>query len=157
MRKILFEMMILMVLIMTDHLCYDNGNEDDDKDNDKDNVRDSENRRIGKNVSRIKILIPSLGNVEPIALLKFLRTLQEGFKTLRAPEGTAIRTMAFLLRGDAKTLYKSQSQSETLNKGVYNMSELNGPRMVHAFIARYLTDDHLRKAYESVTRILQQP
>ena len=72
------------------------------------NVRDSENRRIGKNERRIKNLIPSLGNFdgsEPIALRKFLRALQEGFNTLRrvtavpsggrirAPEGTAVRTM----------------------------------------------------------------
>ena len=35
------------------------------------------------------------------------------------------------------------------------MSALTSVRMVHAFIARYLTDDHLRTAYESVTRILQ--
>ena len=124
------------------------------------NVRDSETRRIGKNLRRIKNLIPSLGNFdgsEPIALLKLLRALQEGFNTLRAPEGTAVRTMAFLLRGDAKNFYESRSQSATQNKGGSTMSELTWPRMVHAFIARYLTDDNLRTANESVTRILQQP
>ena len=123
-------------------------------------MRDSENRRVGKNVRRIKNLIPSPGNFagnEPIALLKFLRELQEGLNTLRAPEGTAVRTMAFLLRGDAKNFYESRSQSATQNKGGSTMSELSWPRMVHAFIARYLTDEHLRTAYESVTRILQQP
>ena len=123
------------------------------------NVRNSENRRIGKNVRRIKNLIPSLRNFdgsEPIALLIFLRTLQEGFNTLRAPEGTAVRTMTFLLRGDAKNFYEARSQSATQNKGNSTMSELTWPRMVHAFIARYLTDDHLSTAYESVTRILQQ-
>ena len=124
------------------------------------NVRDSENRRIGKNVRRIKNLILSLGNLdgsEPIALLKFLRALQEGFNTLRAPEGTAVRTMAFLLRGDAKNFYESRSQSATQNNGGSTLSELTRPRMVHAFIARYLIDEHLRTAYESETRILQQP
>ena len=124
------------------------------------NVRDSENRRIGKNVCRIKKLIPSLGNFdgsEPITLLQFLRALQEWLNTLRAPEGTAVRTMAFLLRGDAKNFYESRSQSPTQNKGGYTMRELTRPRMVHAFIARYLTDEHLRTAYESVSRILQKP
>ena len=61
-------------------------------------IQDSENKRIGKNVHRIKNLIPSLGNFdgsEPIALLKFLRALQEGFENLRALEGTEVRTMAF--------------------------------------------------------------
>ena len=123
-------------------------------------VRDSEILRIGKNVRRIKNLIPSLGKFdgsEPIALLKFLRALQEGFNTLRAPEGTAVRTMAFLLRGDAKNFYESRSQSATQIKGGSTMSELTWPRMVHAFIARYRTDDHLGTAYESVKRILQQP
>ena len=124
-------------------------------------VRDSENQRIGKSVRCIKNLIPrKLGNFdgsEPIALLKFLRELEEGFNTLRAPEGTAVRTMAFLLRGDAKNFYESRNQSATQNKGGSTMSELTWPRMVHAFIARYLTDDHLRTAYESVKRILQQP
>ena len=70
------------------------------------NVRNSENKRIGKNVPRIKNLISPLGNFngsEPIALLKFLRGRQEVFNILQAPEGTAIRTMAFLLRGDART------------------------------------------------------
>ena len=121
------------------------------------NVRDSENRRIGKNVRRIKNLIPSLGNFdgsEPIALLKFLCALQEGFNTLHAQEGKAVRTMAFLLKGDAKNFYEAQSQSATLNKGGSTMSELTWPRMVHGYIARYLMDDHLRTAYESVTRIL---
>ena len=124
------------------------------------NVRDSENRRIGKNVRRIKNLIPSLGNFdgsEPIVLLKFLRALQEGFNILRAPEGTAVRTMAFLLRGDAKNFYESRSQSATQITGGCTMSELPWPCMVHTFIARYLTDDHLRTAYESVTRILLEP
>ena len=37
------------------------------------------------------------------------------------------------------------------------MSELTWPRMVHAFIARYLTDDHVKTACESVTRTVQQP
>ena len=124
------------------------------------NVRDSENRRIGKNVRRIKNLIPSLGKFdgsEPIALLKFLRALQEGFNTLRAPEGTAVRTMAFLLRGDAKNFYESRSQSATQIKGGSTTSELTWPRMVHALIAGYRTDDYLRTAYESVIRLLQQP
>ena len=65
--------------------------------------------------------------------------------------------MAFLLRGDAKNSYESRSQSATQNKSGSTMRELTSPRMVHAFIARNLTDDHLRTAYESVTRILQQP
>ena len=108
----------------------------------------------------IKNLIPSLRNFdgsEPIALLKFLRALQEGFNTLCAREGTAVRTMAFLLRGDAKNFYESRSQSATHIKGSSTTSELTGPRMFHDFIARYLTDNHLRTAYESMTRILQQP
>ena len=124
------------------------------------NVRDSENRRIGKNVRRIKNLIPSLGNFdgsEPIALLKFPRALQEGFNTLRAPGGTAVRTMAFLLRGDANNFYESRSQSATPIRGGPTMSKMTWPRMLHTFIARYLTNDHLRTAYESVIRILQQP
>ena len=124
------------------------------------NVRDSENRRRWKNVRGIKNLILSLGTLdcsEPIALLEFLRALQEEFNTLRAPEGTAVRTMAFLLRGDSKNFYESRSQSATQIKGGSTMSELTWPRMVHDFIARYLMDDHLRAAYESVTRILQQP
>ena len=108
----------------------------------------------------IKNLIPSLGNFddgEPIALLKFLGALQEGFSTLRAPEGTAIRTMAFLLRCDAKNFYESRSQPATQIKGGSTISELTWPRMVHALIARYLTDDHRRATYKSVTRILQRP
>ena len=118
------------------------------------------NKRIGKIVRRIKNLIPSLGSFdgsEPIALLKFLLALQEGFNTLRAPESTAVRTMAFLIRGDAKNFYESWSQSATKIKGGSNMSELTWPRMFYAFMARYLMDDHLRTANESVTRILQQP
>ena len=84
------------------------------------NVRDSEYKRIGKNVRRIKNLIPSLENFdgsEPTALLKFLRALKEGFNTLRASEGTAVRTMAFLLRGDLENFYESRSQSATQIKG----------------------------------------
>ena len=124
------------------------------------NVRDSENKRIGKKARRIKNLIPSLGSFEgnePIALLNFLRRLKEGLNNLRALGDTEVRTIAFLLRGDAKDFYESWSQSATQMKGGSTTIELIWPRMVHAFIARYLTDDHLRTAYQSVTRTLQQP
>ena len=65
--------------------------------------------------------------------------------------------MAFLLRGDAKKFYESRSQSATRIKGGSTTSELIWPRMVHALIARCLTDENLTTAYESVTRILQPP
>lgn len=80
------------------------------------NVHDSELKWIGKDVRRIKQLIPSLGNFEDmelIELFRFLRALQEGFNTLLVPEITAVRARACLLRGDAKNFYESRGQTFT--------------------------------------------
>lgn len=123
-------------------------------------VHDSDMKRIRKNVRRIKILIPSSGSVdctELIAPLKFFRGPQEGFDTFLAPENTVVRNLAYFLCGDAKNFYESRNQTITQRSGGSTPSELAWTRMVHAIISRYLTHDHLRVAYESVTREQRRP
>lgn len=83
---------------------------------------------------RIKNLVPSFGNFdgsELIALPNFLHALYSDATQRPSTKHRATQTMA----GSTP-------------------SELTWPPTFHVFFAHCLTDDHLRTAYESVTRIL---
>ena len=106
---------------------------------------------------RIGGLLPKLREFDgkkPIALLTFLSQLREGLNTLGVSEAAAVRVLAFLLAGDAKSFYDSVTMSGTRSRTV--TQTYTWSHVVHSLIDRYLTDTELQDAYDRVTLIAQR-
>ena len=70
---------------------------------------------------RVGGLLPTLREFDgkkPIALLTFLSQLREGLNALGVSEAAAVRVLAFLLAGDAKSFYDSVTMSGTRSRTV---------------------------------------
>ena len=117
----------------------------------------SEGCEIHRQKKRIGGLLHTLrefdGN-KPIAILTSLSQLRERLNALGVSEAAAVRVIAFVLAGDAKSFYDSVrmggSRSRTVTK------TYTWPHVVHALIDRYLTDTELQNAYDRVTLIAQR-
>ena len=70
-------------------------------------------------------------------------------------EAAAVRSLHFLLEGEARTFYESFAARGTLSET--RSREFMSPHVVHALLDRYLTDSELQKAHDRVTLISQKP
>ena len=70
-------------------------------------------------------------------------------------EAAAVRVIAFLLDGDAKSFYDSVTVTETRSRNTNRT--YTWPYVVHSLIERYFTDTELQVAYDRVTLIVQRP
>ena len=107
---------------------------------------------------RIDSLYTTLGTFsgeEPMELLNFISMFKEAMDSLGKCEGIAVRVLAYYLTDDARTAYENQVTPGT----VISDSGLNStwPHVVHMFLVRYLTDEILQKAYDSVARATMKP
>ena len=105
-------------------------------------------------MKRIGGLLPTLREFDgkkPIALLTFLSPLREEINSLGVSEAAAVRVLAFLLAGDAKSFYDSVTMSGTRSRTV--TQTYTWSLVVHSLIYRYLTDTELLNAYDRVTLI----
>ena len=117
----------------------------------------SEGGEIHRLKKQIGCLLPTLREFDgkkPIALLTFLSQLREGLNALGVSEAAAVRVIAFLLAGDAKSFYDSVTMSGTRSRTV--TQTYTWPYVVHSLIDRYLTDTELQNSYDRVTLIAQR-
>ena len=117
----------------------------------------SEGGEIHRLKKRIGGLLPTLREFDgkkPIALLTFLSELREGLNALGVSEAAAVRVLAFLLAGDAKSFYDSVTMSGTRSRTV--TQTYTRPYVVHSLIDRYLMDTELQNAYDRVTLTAQR-
>ena len=118
----------------------------------------SEGGKIHRLQKRIGGLLPTLREFDgkkPIALLTFLSQLREGLIALGVSEAAAVRVLAFLLAGDAKSFYDSVTMSGTRSRTV--TQTYTWPPVLHTLIDRYLTDKELQNAYDRATLIARRP
>ena len=117
----------------------------------------NEGGEIHRLKKRIGGLLPTLREFDgkkPIALLTFLSQLREGINAIGVSEAAAVRVLAFLLAGNAKSFYDSITMSGTRSRTV--TQTYTCPHVVHSLIDRYLTDTELQNAYDRVTLIAQR-
>ena len=108
-----------------------------------------------KIVTRMRSLMPRLANFDgrnPIALLRFLRDIQQAFDGVRLSEGAAVRTVSWFLEGDALQTYSSRAFS-----GIRRTIDTNvtWSYVVNTLLERYLSDDILSDAFTKVTTAVQ--
>ncbi len=125
------------------------------------NVRPYLHQKESENVSRLKKkvegLFPALkpfDGKKPISILGFLSDLCTAFDTLGVCEGVAVRVLHFFLDGEARTFYRSQTAPgvSSFDAGRF----YTWPHVVDGMLKRYLHDDVLQAAYETVTHIAQR-
>ena len=103
-------------------------------------------------------LIPKLkpfNGTNPIILLHYFAELRHGFDALGVPEATAVRSLHFVLEGEARTFYESFAARGTLP--ATRSREFTWPHAVNALLDRYLTDSKLQKVHDRVTLIWRRP
>ena len=83
----------------------------------------------------------------------FLSQLREGLNSLGVAKAAAVRVLAFLLDGDAKSFYDSVTMTGTRSQNTNRTC--TWPYVVHSLIDRYLTGTELQDAYDGVTLIAQ--
>ena len=118
----------------------------------------SEGAEIHRLKRRLCGLLPTLhpfDGKKPISLLTFLSQVREGLNALGFVEAAAVRVLAFLLDGDAKSFYDSVTMTGTRSQNTNRT--YTWPYVVHLLIDRYLTDTELQDAYDRVTLIAQSP
>ena len=117
----------------------------------------SEGGELHRMKKRIGGLLPTLREFDGkklIALLTFLSHLREGPNAIGVSEAAAVRVLAFLLAGDAKSFYDSVTMSGTRSRTV--TQTYTWTHVVHSLIDRYLTDTELQNSYDRVTLIAQR-
>ena len=103
-------------------------------------------------------LIPTLkpfNGTNSIKLLRYFAELRHDFDALGVPEAAAVRSLYFLLGGEARTFYESFAAQGTLS--ATRIREFTWPHVVHALLGRYLMDSEFQKADDRVTLISQRP
>ena len=108
----------------------------------------NEGAEINRLKKRLCGLLPTLhpfDGKKPISLLTFLSQLREGLNALGVAEAAAVRVLAFLLDGDAKSFYDSVTMTATRSRNTNRT--YTWPYVVHSLIDRYLTDTELQDAY----------
>ena len=78
----------------------------------------------------------------------------EGLNALGVSEAAAVRVLAFVIAGDAKSFYDSVIMSGTRSRTI--TQTYTWPHAVHSLIDRYITDTELQNAYDRVTLIAQR-
>ena len=112
-------------------------------------------RRSAKEVKRLTGERASFDGSKPTKLLIFLRTVQETFDDGGVSEGLATRALYYLLGGEAQDFHMSRVTTGTNLSGGAKPTPFTSPHVIHAMIQRYLTEDVLQEAYDSVTRARQ--
>ena len=112
-------------------------------------------RRSAKDVKRLTGERASFDGSEPIKLLSLLRTVQETFDDGGVSEGLAARALYYLLGGEAQAFYTSRVATGLNPSGGAKPNAFTWPLVIHAIMQRYLTEDVLQEAYDSVTRARQ--
>lgn len=111
---------------------------------------------------RIDGLHPTLGTFSgspPIKLLSFLATIRDALDTTGASEAIGMRAIAYFLEGEALDVHEEQLSSATDDYEEELFGESRScawPHIIDALLKRFLTDDVLQEAYNSVTRAGQR-
>lgn len=95
---------------------------------------------------------PTLGQydgTEPIQLLSFLHKFVEAVNAMSVAEAAAVRLLSYFLVGSAKDTYSEQASPGTTARDA--PLRASWPFVVHALLARFLSDDVLQDAHERVT------
>ena len=116
----------------------------DDKRQDMYASEGAEIHRLKKRLCGVLPTLNPFDGKKPISLLTVLSQLREGLNALRVAEAAAIRVLAFLLYGDAKSFYDSVTMTETRSRNTNRT--YTWPYVVHSLIDRYLTDTELQDA-----------
>ena len=87
--------------------------------------------------------------------LRYFAELRHGFDSLGVPEAAAVRSLHFLLDGEARTFYELFAARGTLS--ATRSREFTWPHAVYELLDQYLTDSELQKAYGRVALISQRP
>ena len=88
---------------------------------------------------------------EPDQAPSLFRGVTTWFRSLRVPEAAAVRSLHFLLEGEARTFYESFAARGTLS--ATRSRKCTWPPLVHSLLDRYLTDSDLQEAHDRVTLI----
>ena len=121
-------------------------------------VAPNENLELHRTERKLEGLIPTLksfNGTNPIKLLGYFAEIRHGFDALGVPEAAAVRSLHFLLEGEARTFSELFAGRGTLS--ATSSREFTWPHVVHALLDRYLTDSELQKAHDKVTFISQKP
>ena len=127
----------------------------DDKRQDMYMSEGAEIHRLKKELCGLLSTMHPFDGWKPILLLTFLSQLGEVLHVLGVAEAAAVRVLAFLLDGDAKSFYDSVRMTGTRSRNPNRT--YTWPYVVHSLIDRYLTDTELQDAYGGVTLIAQRP
>ena len=123
-------------------------------------ISENDSGRNGKCVKRCQVIRPTMKTFDgssPITLLSFLKDISITFNAQRLNEGVAVQVVAHFLERDAERLYTSYTMTALRSGSIRSSGSNPWPRLVNLVIHRYLTDDVLNDAYESVATIRQLP
>ena len=110
-----------------------------------------------KSIRRMTTGTACFDGSKPIKLLSFLKLVKESFDDARIPEGMAVRVLAHLLEGSARSFYYTRSGTGAVPSSAKQFSMFSWPHMVAALLQRYLTEDILHQAGEAVMQARQKP
>lgn len=90
----------------------------------------------------------------PITLLAFLGLLMKAYQGINVSESDYIRLLSYFLDGEAEEVYIDQTTPNT--SGVSDALTSTWFHVMHAFITRFLDDNVLQAAFNSVKHAQQR-